>query len=68
MKLIYQFLCLICGYLFFRCFDKVFEEQRNVNKEGNSRAVTTSHLPQKKDKKVKNQDDEILGFDLVFVC
>ena len=46
VKLIYQFLYLIYGYLFFRCLGKVFEE-RNKNKEGNSRGVTTSQLPQK---------------------
>ena len=34
MKLIYQFLYLINGYLFFRCLEKVFEEERNENKKG----------------------------------
>ena len=38
MKLIYQFLYLIYGYLFFRCFGKVFEEKTNENKEGNCQA------------------------------
>ena len=32
MKLIYQFLYLINGYLFFRCLEKVFEEEKNENK------------------------------------
>ena len=35
VKLIYQFLYLINGYLFFRCLEKIFEEGRN-NKKGNS--------------------------------
>ena len=33
VKLIYQFLYLINGYLFFRCLEKVFEEERNKNKK-----------------------------------
>ena len=37
-----QFLYLIYGYLFFRCLEKVFEEESSKNKEGNSRGVTTS--------------------------
>ena len=45
VKLIYQFLYLINGYLFFRCLEKVFEEERNENKKGNSRGVTTTQLP-----------------------
>ena len=61
MKIIYQFSYLINGYLFFRCFEEVFEEERNENKEGNSRGATV------KDMKLKDQNDEILGFDLVFV-
>ena len=36
MKLIYQFLYPNNGYLFFRCLERVFEEERNENKEGNS--------------------------------
>ena len=32
VKLIYQFLYLINGYLFFRCLEKVFEEEKNENK------------------------------------
>ena len=65
VKLIYQFLYLIYGYLFFRCFEKVFKEERNENKEGNSRGITTSQLPQKEDWKVKDLDFEILGYELV---
>ena len=37
-----QFLYLIYGYLFFRCLEKVFKEERNKNKEGNNRGVATS--------------------------
>ena len=29
-------------FLFFRCREKGFEEERNKNKDGNSRGVTTS--------------------------
>ena len=65
VRLIYQFLHLIYGYLFFRCFEKFLEEERNENKEGNSRSVTIRQLPQKEDR--KDRDDEILGFDLAFV-
>ena len=39
VKLIYQFLYLIYGFL---CLEKVSEELRSRNKEGNSRDVTTS--------------------------
>ena len=39
VKLIYQFLYLIYGFL---CLEKVSEELRSRNKEGNSRGVTTS--------------------------
>ena len=54
MKLIYQFLYLINGYLFFRCLiEEVFEEEKNENKKGN--------------RKLKDRNDEILDFDLVFV-
>ena len=42
MKLIYQFLYPNNGYLFFRCLERVFEEERNKSKEGNSCSVTTS--------------------------
>ena len=63
----YQFLFLINGYLFFRCLEKVFEEERNVNKKEISRGITTSYRLEKKDRKVKDRNDEILGFDLVFV-
>ena len=65
VRLIYQFLHLIYGYLFFRCFEKFLEEERNENKERNSRSVTIRQLPQKEDR--KDRDDEILGFDLAFV-
>ena len=36
MKLIYQFLYIsfISGNLFFRCLEKVFEEERNENRKG----------------------------------
>ena len=37
-----QFFYFIYGYLFFRCLEKVFEEERIRNKEGNSRGITTS--------------------------
>ena len=33
MKLLYQFLYLIYGFLFFRCPEKVFEQERNKNKK-----------------------------------
>ena len=35
-------LYLINAYLFFRCLEKTFEEERNQNKKGNSRGVTTT--------------------------
>ena len=47
MKLIYQFLYLIYCFLFFKCLEKDFEEERNKNKNENSRGVTTNQLPQK---------------------
>ena len=65
VRLIYQFLHLIYGYLFFRCFGKFLEEERNENKEGNSRGVTIRQLPLKEDR--KDRDDEILVFDFAFV-
>ena len=40
LKLIYQFLCPNNGYLFFRCFEKVFEEEKNENRKENSRGVS----------------------------
>ena len=40
LKLIYQFLCPNNGYLFFRCFEKVFDEAKNENRKGNSRGVS----------------------------
>ena len=57
MKLIYQFLFVINGYLFFKCLEKFFEEERDENKKGNSQGV----------RKLKDRNDEILDFDLVFV-
>ena len=57
VKLIYQFLYPIYGYLFFRCLEKVFEEESDENKTGNRRGGTTSQLPQKEDRKVKDRDD-----------
>ena len=42
VKLIFQFLYLINRYLFFRCLEKVFGEERNGNLERNSRGVATS--------------------------
>ena len=67
MKLIYQFLYLINGYLFFRSLEKVFKEERNENEKRNSRGATSTYLPKKEDRKLKDQNDETLGFDLVFV-
>ena len=32
------------GYLFFRRLGKVFEEERNENKKGKSRGVTTNYV------------------------
>ena len=58
---------IINGYLFFRCLKKVFEEEKNENKKENSRGLTTSQLLQKEDRKVKDQDAKVLGFDLLFV-
>ena len=63
----YQFLYPNNEYLFFKYLEKVFEEEKNGNREQNSRGVTTSYWPQKKDRKVKNRNDEILAFDLVFI-
>ena len=37
---------LIYCFLFFRSREKSFEEEINKNKDGNSRGVTTSQLPQ----------------------
>ena len=62
VKLIYQFLYIINGYLFFICLEKVFEKERKENKKGNFRGVTV-----KKDRKLKDWNDGIIGFDLVFV-
>ena len=46
---------------------KKFEEKRNENKKGKSRVVTTNHIQQKGNKKVKDRDNEILSFDFEFV-
>ena len=48
VKLRYQFLYLTYCFLFFRCFEKGFEKERNKKKDGNSGVATTSQLPQKK--------------------
>ena len=34
--------------------------------KGKSRGVTTSYIQEKGDRKVKDENDEILGFDFVF--
>ena len=39
MKLIYQFLDLTYCFLFFRYLEKVFKEEINKNKEGNSLVI-----------------------------
>ena len=52
VKLLYQFLYLVYGYLFFRCLEKVFKEERNKNKEEISRGVTTSQLGQLPQKEI----------------
>ena len=62
MKLIYQLLYLVYCFLFFRCREKGFEEERNKNKDGNSRGFYNKLVTVERD-----WDDEILGFDLVFV-
>ena len=52
--------------MFFRCLENVFEEERNEDKRGKSRGVTTNiYIQQKGDTKVKYRDYEILGFDFV---
>ena len=66
LKLMYQFLFLINGYLFFRCLEKVFEEERNGNRKWKSRDISKTWWP-KEDRKEKDRNDEISGFDLVFV-
>ena len=38
-----QFSHLVNGYWFFRCLEKLFWEERNKNKKGISRGVTTSY-------------------------
>ena len=42
VKLMYQFLYLTNGYLFFRCYEKVFKGERNENKKGNIWGVTST--------------------------
>ena len=61
------YISYINGYLFFRCLEKVLEEEINENKIGKIRGVTTNYIQYKEDRKVKDRDDEILGFDFVFV-
>ena len=53
VKLIYHFLHLIYGFLFFRCLEKVFEEERKKNKEGKGLGVTISQLPWKEIRMIK---------------
>ena len=38
----YQILYANNGYLFFRCHEKVFDEERNENKKRNSRGGATN--------------------------
>ena len=52
--------------MFFRYLEKVFGEKRNENKKGKSRSVTANYIQEKGDWKVKERDDEILGFDFLF--
>ena len=62
MKLMYHILYFIYCFFLFRCREKGFEEEEgNKNKDANSRGATTSQL------RKRDQDDGILGFDLVFV-
>ena len=68
LELIYQFLFLIYGYLFFRYLEKFSKHERNENKEGNSRGVTTSYLPQKEDRKVKDHDYSFLALTLYLLA
>ena len=62
MKLLYQSLYLIYGYLFFRCLEKVFKEERNKNKEGEQASCYNKLVTVERDR-----DDGILGFELPFV-
>ena len=58
----------INDYLFFRRLEKVFEEKRNAHKKKKRRGVTTNYnLQQKGDRKVKDRDNEILGFDFDYL-
>ena len=68
VKRIHQFLYLIYGYIFFRRLEKFIEEERDENKERNSRGVITRWLLQDDGRKVKDRNDEILGIDLLFVA
>ena len=58
---------VVSWYVLAICLEKVFEEERNGNRKGNSRSVTTSYWPKKEGWKVKDWNDEILDFDLVYV-
>ena len=49
-------------YLIETCREKGFEEERNKNKDGNSRGFYNKLVTVERD-----WDDEILGFDLAFV-
>ena len=42
VKLIYQFLYLMNGYLVFRYLEKSLKKERNQNKKGNSQSVITT--------------------------
>ena len=60
VKLIYQFLYPSNGYLFFRCLETGIEiEIIEVLQQASDRS-------KKKDRKVKDWNDKILDFDLVF--
>ena len=58
-----MYISFINGYLFFRCLEKVLEEERYKKKkvEGYNKLYTVEG-----DREVKYRDDEILGFDFVF--
>ena len=49
------------------CSLDIFEEERNKNEKGKSRGVTKNYIHWKGDGKVKDRDDDILGFDFLFV-
>ena len=45
------------SFLLFRCYENVFEEEKNKNNEGNNRDFTTVE---------RDRNDETHGFDLAF--